>query len=63
MNAKSLKAGLAGALVIAFIAGQSVAQETDCPKVDAEANVKALGIAYYPPELSAISCLLSPWER
>ncbi|MFZ1096455.1 MAG: RidA family protein [Xanthobacteraceae bacterium] len=49
MNAKSLKAGLAGALVIAFIAGQSVAQETDCPKVDAEANVKALGIAYYPP--------------
>lgn len=65
MNAKSLKAGLAGALVIAFVAGQAVAQEADCPKVDAEANVKALGIAYYPlvPKLSAISCLLSPWER
>src|ERR1700720_1721372 len=49
VNAKSLKAGLGGALVIAFVAGQAVAQEADCPKVDAEANVKALGIAYYPP--------------
>lgn len=45
VNAKSLKAGLAGALVIAFVAGQAVAQEADCPKVDAEANVKTLGIA------------------
>src|ERR1700738_95566 len=49
VNAKSLKAGLAGALVIAFVAGQAVAQEADCPKVGAEANVKTLGIAYYPP--------------
>jgi hypothetical protein len=49
VNAKSLRAGLAGALVIAFVAGQAVAQEADCSKVDAEANVKALGIAYYPP--------------
>ena len=49
MNTTSLKAGLAGALVIAFVAGQAIAQEGECPKVDAEANVKALGIAYYPP--------------
>ena len=60
MNAKLLKVSLAGTLLIAFVAGQAVAQEGECPKVDAEANVKALGIAYYPPPktLSAISCLL-----
>ena len=49
MKAKSLKAGLAGALLIASVAGQAVAQEGECPKVDAEANAIALGIAYYPP--------------
>ena len=53
MNAKSLKAGLAGTLLIAFVAGQAVAQEGECPKVDAEANVNRL-----PKLLSAISCLL-----
>ena len=37
------------ALLIAFAAGQVAAQEGECPKVDAEANVKALGISYYPP--------------
>src|SRR5215475_2298196 len=50
MNRKSLKAGLAGMLLIAFVAGQAVAQEGECPKFDAEANVKGLGIAYYPPK-------------
>ena len=40
---------MAGALLIAAIAGQAAAQEGECPKVDAEANVKALGIVYYPP--------------
>src|SRR5262245_5439819 len=49
VNAQSWKAGLAGALLIASVAGQAAAQEGECPKVDAEANVKALGIAYYPP--------------
>jgi enamine deaminase RidA (YjgF/YER057c/UK114 family) len=41
--------GLAGALVIAFFASQAAAQEGKCPRVDAEENVKALGIEYYPP--------------
>ena len=54
MNTKSLKAGLAGTLLIAFVAGQAVAQEGECPKVDAEANVKALGIAYYPPPKTTV---------
>ena len=54
MNVKSLKAGLAGTLLIAFVAGQAVAQEGECPKVDAEANVKALGIAYYPPPKTTV---------
>jgi hypothetical protein len=54
MNAKSLKAALAGTLLIAFVAGQAVAQEGECPKVDAEANVKALGIVYYPPAKSTV---------
>jgi enamine deaminase RidA (YjgF/YER057c/UK114 family) len=49
MNAQWWKTGLAGALLIAAIAGQAAAQEGECPKVDAEANVKALGIVYYPP--------------
>jgi enamine deaminase RidA (YjgF/YER057c/UK114 family) len=49
VNAKSLKAGLAGALLIAFVPDQAVAQEGECPKVDAEVNFKTLGIAYYPP--------------
>jgi enamine deaminase RidA (YjgF/YER057c/UK114 family) len=48
VSAQSWKATLAGALLIAVVAGQA-AQESECPKVDAEANVKALGIAYYPP--------------
>ena len=50
MDAKSLKACLSGTLLIAFVAGQAVAQDGECPKVDAEANVKALGIEYYPPQ-------------
>jgi hypothetical protein len=41
--------GLAGALVIAFFASQAAAQEGECPRVDADENVKALGINYYPP--------------
>ena len=36
-------------LVLAFLAVDAAAQEGECPKVDAEANVKALGIEYYPP--------------
>ena len=54
MNAKSLKASLAGTVLIAFVAGQAVAQQGECPKVDAEANVKALGIAYYPPPKTTV---------
>ena len=54
MNAKLLKVSLAGTLLIAFVAGQAVAQEGECPKVDAEANVKALGIAYYPPPKTTV---------
>ena len=54
MNGKSLKARLAGTLLIAFVAGQAVAQEGECPKVDAEANVRALGIAYYPPPQTTV---------
>jgi enamine deaminase RidA (YjgF/YER057c/UK114 family) len=49
VDTKTLKVSLAGVLVIAFITGRAVAQEADCPKVDAEANVRALGITYYPP--------------
>jgi enamine deaminase RidA (YjgF/YER057c/UK114 family) len=49
VNAQSWKAGLAGALLIASAAGQVAAQQGECPKVDAEANFKTLGIAYYPP--------------
>src|ERR1700738_5172038 len=48
MDAQWWKAGLAGALLITAIAGQAAAQEGECPKGDAEANVKALGIVYYP---------------
>ena len=44
VNTKLLKAGLAGALVVAFFAGQAAAQEGECSKVDSEANVKAIGI-------------------
>src|SRR5215813_10142589 len=58
MNAKSLKAALAGTLLIAFVAGQAVAQEGECPKVDAEANVKALGIAYFPPPKTTVGNFL-----
>jgi hypothetical protein len=49
VNGKSLKSGLPAALLIASVAGQALAQEGECPKVDAEVNVKALGIVYYPP--------------
>ena len=31
-------------LVLAYLAVDAAAQEGECPKVDAEANVKALGI-------------------
>src|SRR5260370_35942319 len=54
MNANSLRPGLAGTPLIAFVAGQAVAQEDECLKVDAEANVKALGIAYYPPPKTTV---------
>ena len=49
VNAQSWKVGLAGALLIASAAGHAAAEQGECPKVDAEANFKALGIAYYPP--------------
>ncbi|HEY1364090.1 MAG TPA: RidA family protein [Xanthobacteraceae bacterium] len=54
MSTKSLKASLAGTLLIAFVTGQAAAQEGECPKVDAEANIKALGIAYYPPPKATV---------
>src|SRR3981081_438585 len=46
---KTLKACLAGAIVVAFLSGQAAAQGGDCQAVDAEANFKALGVDYYPP--------------
>jgi enamine deaminase RidA (YjgF/YER057c/UK114 family) len=49
LSAKSLlKSGLVGALMVAFVAGRAAAQDGECPKVDAEANIKTLGISYYP---------------
>ena len=43
------KVAQASVFVLAFLAVDAAAQEGECPKVDAEANVKALGIEYYPP--------------
>jgi enamine deaminase RidA (YjgF/YER057c/UK114 family) len=43
------KVALASVLLLAFLAIEAAAQEGECPKVDAEANVKALGIEYYLP--------------
>ena len=54
VNTESLKTVLASVLLVAFVLGEAVAQEGECPKVDAEANVKALGIAYYPPPAKTV---------
>lgn len=32
-----------------FLAGRAFAQDSECPKVDAEANFKSLGVDFYPP--------------
>jgi enamine deaminase RidA (YjgF/YER057c/UK114 family) len=49
MLSKLWKSGLTGVLAVAAAAGQAVAQDGECPKVDAEANVKSLGLVYPPP--------------
>ena len=49
MNFKISKTSLASGLFIAAMAGQAAAQDaSDCPKVDAEANAKTLGLVYPP---------------
>ena len=64
VNAQSLQAGLATFLLIAFGATQAVAQESEFPKWMPRQTSRrsALRITRL-PELSAISCLLSRWER
>src|SRR5262249_2073571 len=59
MNTKSLKAGLAGKLPIAFVGGQGVAQGGEGPQVDAEANGKALGLAGSPPPQTTLRKFLA----